>query len=166
MRISKIAIWDDTVTGDGFAGYLGDFRVVRMLPNGAGNSSESTVTGAATRHEAVDDEFRNANTDYVTLLPNAKDLYQYSDVTPDGPIISVVAQPSASLGGSGQISVKALCRSGGVEVESPKSPRLGTVSGVYGSISLTHGFGVDPATGLAWTQAGLNAAEFGVKAEV
>lgn len=167
VRYSKLVVWDDASSGDGFSGYLGDFRAVQLLPNAAGSSSQSTVTGAATRHEAVDDLFRNGDTDYVTLSNNGdKDLYNYSAVGITGPVISVVAQPSASLGGSGQVSVKAQCKSSAATAESAASGTLGTLSGIYGGISLTHGFGTDPNTGVAWTVANIDAAEFGASAVI
>lgn len=80
-----------------------------------------------------------------------------------GPVISVVSQPSALLGDTGQGKVRAVCKSGSTTVESPESPFLIKLENTYGLLSLTHEFSVNPATGLPWQVAELDAAEFGVK---
>lgn len=161
VYIGMVALWDEA-SGGAFTGYMGDFRPVRLLPNAAGDLSQSTPAGAPTRHEAVDDSFRNGTADYVVFNTNGqKDLYNYTDLTVSGDILTVIAEPVAwKVGSGGNVRLKNECRSAGIDASSAEIPvRFESIS----PLGLSE-FMVDPATGVAWTQSGLNAAQFGVSA--
>lgn len=164
---SLVAIWDDTGS-TGFTGVMGDFKPIRLLPNGVGSQTDSTPTGAATAWEATDDSFANGSTDYTSLIADgAKDFYAYSDVGETGDVITVVAQPAIFKNALGDGKARALVKYNGVEAESVlNSVAFAPLSDSYGQRYITATFDVNPDTGLAWTVAEVDGAEFGVKAEI
>lgn len=166
--ISTLAVWDDAGTG-GFKGVIGDFKAVQLVPNGAGDSADSSVTGAPTRHEAVDETFSDGQTSYISLpLDGSRDLYQYSDVAAEdtGVVLTVVAQPVTWKKELGSGTVRVVASSGGNVQVSDRGDPLVPFAGSYGQRYTTKTFNTDPNTGSAWTVAGVNAAQFGVEADV
>jgi len=159
---SLISVWDDSGSG-GFSGYLGDFKVTCLLPSGAGSLTQGTPSAGA-NYTCVDEPFRT-NVDYVTLTAGQEDKYAYTDITLTGPVISIVPQAAMSRVITGLVKSRMTCKSGANIVESSDSLPLNYNASPYApSIFSTYEFKVDPATGVEWTQAGINAAEFGVKA--
>ncbi|UQS95178.1 polysaccharide lyase [Pseudanabaena phage Pam4] len=67
--------------------YVGDCRVVRLLPNGAGDATDWTPS-TAPNWSAVDD---TSSADYVgTATPAAKDLYAITDLDPSLTVVRAV----------------------------------------------------------------------------
>ncbi|MGH2512941.1 MAG: hypothetical protein ACRDGQ_09660, partial [Candidatus Limnocylindrales bacterium] len=65
-------------------GFLGDVRIVALLPNGAGNYTEwDGLTGAATHWQAVSENPPNDDTSYVSdtlAIPGHRDTYTLADL--------------------------------------------------------------------------------------
>jgi hypothetical protein len=137
--------------------FLGDCRVEYLRPRAPGTFQQWTPVGTATHEGAVDD---NATPDkdatYIeSTTPGQLDTSRY---TPTG-------LPSGSVFGA-QLSLYARKSDQGPRVIAPVAngsvgPSLTPSADTYQYF--TTPYGVNPATGLAWTIAQVNAAEFGVK---
>lgn len=154
-----IIIWDD-VAGDGFTGELANPLVIATIrPDAAGDSSDLTVTGAATNREAVDEAgFNDADTTYVTGdAVGEKDLYNFAAISPTPSAIKAIAVNMVVRTEAGaQVGIKSVTKNGGVEADS--ETKLFSNVG-YTTIQGFHS--VDPNTAAAWTEAGLNTTQFG-----
>lgn len=151
--------WDDIYVCDGLGSvnndFLGDVRVLPVVPVAPGASTGLTSSGGA-NHAAVD-EMPYSATDYVAGS-SGKDTYTAADLpagiaTVHGVQISAVAKKTDA----GAMSLRPILRSGGVDYPGSSVPLNLTdsvVSGVYQ---------VDPATGLPWGVAAVNAMEIGAE---
>lgn len=164
--ISTIAIWDDVGT-TGFTGVMGDFKPIQKLPSANGSVVESSVTGAVTAFDAVNDTFANGETDYNSLLGNGdKDLFTMTPTGESGEVITVVAQPAAFKNELGSGKIKAVVNSNGVEVESTNEAILVPNFDAYGQRYLTATFDTNPDTGSAWTVTEVDDAEWGYSCHI
>jgi len=137
--------------------FLGDVRVDARLPTAAGATTGWTPSAGA-NWACVDDAAPNDDTDYVTAATAAlTDTYTVQDAPVAGATIYGVQHClSVKKTDAGACTVAPVIRSGGVDyVGTAANP--GTTYGYALSIAA-----VNPATGVAWTEAGFNAAEFGV----
>jgi hypothetical protein len=160
-RIDDVYICD--TTGSKNNTFLGDTRVSSLLPNAVGANSDFTPTdGTSDNYTMVDDATDHDNdTTYVeSSSVGDVDLYNFENIsetpnTIDG--VSVVS--SMKKTGAGARTAKIVCQSDGTNEESTEispSTDYQYLPAIYED---------DPATGTAWTESGLNAAQFGIKVE-
>ena len=151
--------YDDIYVSD--SAFLGDVRVQTLLPNANGTYSQLTRTGGGSNnYEAVDDTTPDDDITYVSETSGAakKDAYNYPATS--GTIATVHTVQTNILArktDAGAVQIRPFIKSGVTE---------STGTSVTPSTSFTYlleRFVNDPNTGSAWTQANLNAAEFGVE---
>lgn len=134
----------------------GHLKTIR--PNGAGVWAD--WSGAYTDvNEVVTNDATSNKTDTV----GAKQSYTMGDVTvPAGYAIAGVFHRFRikNDGTAAPLNAKALARSGGADYLSVDLPGVAPAFGPTGTR-----YDVDPATGLAWTEAGVNALELGFQAD-
>lgn len=147
-------VWD--TTGAICNDFTNDTRVDHKLPDGAGNSAQFTPSAGA--NYACVDEANFNTTDYVeSSTAGHKDSYAFADIGHSPPSVFAVLRTAVALkDDAGARSLKLLTRAGGTDY-------AGTaVTLNQGSYSrLIDVQETDPSTSAAWTQAGVNAAEFG-----
>jgi hypothetical protein len=138
--------------------FLGDCRVDALLPSGAGATTGWTPSTGA-NYACVDETAPNDDTDYVsTSTTGATDTYTYPDAPVTGATIYGIQHCLAlKKSDAGTCTVAPVVRHSGTDyVGSDLSP----------STSYAYGLAVqqtNPGTSAQWTEAGFNAAEFGVK---
>lgn len=147
-------VWDST--GSICNTWTNDTRIDHRLPSGAGNSAQFTPSAGA-NYAAVDDVTFNT-ADYVdSATAGHKDTYEFGDISHSPPsIFGVVLTAVAQKDDAGARALKLVARSGGTDYAGA-STTLNQGSYVR-AVDVRE---VDPATGVAWTQAGYNAAEIG-----
>ncbi len=161
-RFDDVVIWD--TAGSTANTWLGDVRVDSYFPNANGDSSQFVGSdGNSTDNYLLVDGASPNGTDYVqSSTVNDKDLYGFTNLshTPSS-IFGVLVAPSALKDDAGSRSIRMLAKSGGTEVDSGADVNLSTTRTRYLGL-----FETDPNTSAAWTKAGLDAAQFGVKVTV
>ena len=139
---------------------LGDLRSSKFLPTAEGNSSDHTPSSGSDNALMVDDTTIDDDTTYVESgTVNHKDTYVFQDIGPSTTIIGVKQIVRHRKTDAGMRSLRQVTRSGGTDYEGAT---------VVESDSYQHDWEaslVDPATGVAWTPSGYNAAEFGHKVQ-
>ena len=140
--------------------WLGDVRIVSLLPNGNGTYNQ----GIGSDSNSVDnyllvDEVAPSATDYVTIANGNKDSYTFQDLnTAANAVIHAVGVRSfANKTSSGARSIKNFVDLGGT-ISSGTATPLG--SSLYG---ITSTFLTKPGGG-AWTTADVNAVQAGAEA--
>jgi len=135
-------------------------QITTLRPTTDGAVNFSTVVGGTGTHaSAVNEQTADGDTSYVNDGTSGhQDLYNYallgySPVNITGVMVhSYLKDPSA-----GSINFQTVCKSGATT-----SLGLSTVTpGIYQMMQTP--FPTDPNTSAAWTQAGINAAQFGIK---
>jgi hypothetical protein len=149
--------FDDIYIKDA-AGYYGDIRIIALYPNG------DVVTGwtpsaAGTHYTLVNEHPADEDVTYVkTATANLQDIYDWQDCPGfSGTIKAIDISALARKDDEGTKSFKIVVGDTGTEAASDEF----FVSDTYEYYE--YGLETDPATGLAWTQAGFNAKRFGVK---
>jgi hypothetical protein len=137
---------------------LGDCRVDARVPTAAGATTGWTPSTGA-NWAAVDDAAPNGDTDYVAATTvGLTDTYTIQDAPVVGATIYGVQHcVNLKKSDAGTCAVAPVIRHSGVDYP-----------GADVSPGTTYAYGlqiaaVNPGTGAAWTEAGFNAAEFGVK---
>lgn len=158
------AVYDDfiiyTSTGDAPTTFFGDCKITTVRPTGAGNSSDSTAVGAASRHEAVDETVSDGDTTHVTLSANDdQDLYAMGDITGTPTVHAVVVKAVCRTDSSDVRTLQNTVRSSTTEAQGTST----TIVAGSAFKTIMHPFIVDPNTASAWTAAGVNAMEAGQK---
>lgn len=144
--------WIEMIMTEGFSTIGG--RVGYSLPNGAGTNAG--WTGA---FGDVGEVVNNDATTNTSTTPGQKTTYNSGDITvPAGNVIrSVWRWFRAKTDGTSPSNIKSVIRSAGTDyVAAASAPGIGASFGPLPARQDT-----DPATGVAWTQAGFNAAEPG-----
>jgi hypothetical protein len=142
--------------------FLGDVRVDAYLPNGNGNYSQFTGSdsNSTDNYLLVDDTTPNGDTDYVQSdTVGNYDTYAMTDMshTPSS-IYGVQVSASCKKDDAGSRSI-ALCNRSNSTDSDGTTTALGTSYQI-----LSHVFETDGGhSGVAWTKANFNSAEFGVK---
>lgn len=157
FRISDVIVMD--TTGSYCNDLLGARRVQAMVPTGAGNYSQWTPS-AGSNYQNVDEVPPTDDTDYnATSTVNNIDTFVVGDVSnANATIDAAVVQIYGKSSDAGFSRAKGICRSNSVDGLSDSEVVL-TNSYRYGMSPIY----VDPNTGVPFTVAGLNAAEFGYK---
>lgn len=141
--------------------YLGDVRIDALRPTGAGTTTQWTPVGAAANWDTVDDALPN-EADYVTAATlGHRDLYAIQDLPAmtNPSVLGVQSVILASKADAGAAGVKAVAASGAA-----------TALGALHNLAMDpqyflHVYETDPNTSAAWTEAALNAAQFGVEVQ-
>lgn len=147
-------------TGSANLDFLGDCRVITVLPNAAGDKSEMTLTGTGlTQHyQAVNDNPPDGDTTYVSSSTlNQIDLFHFADVSIAGTVRGVQISLLARKDDAGTRTMASVVKSAGTEYVG-SSFSLGTGYQYFSDVRET-----DPATGAAWTVGNFNSAQAGVK---
>ena len=152
-RYDDLYICDDA--GSENNDFLGDILVGRMNLIASGYYSQWTPS-AGQNYECVDEQFPNEDADYVSsLTPGQKDSYGLEPITLTGSIKGVQILARQRKDDAGARTTRILTRSGA-------SDYFGAAYGVPDSYEYDRQvLETDPATGLPWTVAGLNAAQPG-----
>lgn len=136
--------------------FLGPVRVFTLAPSGAGTDTAMTPS-AGSNFQCVDEQPYSA-TDYVTGSTGQRDTYTMGDLPASpGTIFAAQTVAIAKKTDAGALSLKTAVRSGGT-LYTGTATALGTADGTVRTVRTT-----DPATGAAWTTAGVNAAEAGAE---
>lgn len=155
--------YDDVYICDGTGSaphntFLGDCRVDTLFPTSDGTSQQWTPSTAGTHYTLVDETAPNT-TDYVASnTVGHRDTYGMQDLSAmTGTIYGVQLNLAALKNDAGARSVKPLLLSGASEA-------LGAATALSTSQTYTlHMQTTDPATGVAWTESGVNAAQCGAE---
>lgn len=144
-------------TGSSHNTFLGDCKVMALVPSGAGASTQWTPSAGA-NYECVDDATPDSDTTYVSsATAGHKDTYALGDLSGSGTILGVQSSYFARKDDAGSRTVKSVVRSG-AGAES---------NGASVSVSDTYVYYIDlHATepgGAAWTVAKVNDAQVGVE---
>ncbi len=139
---------------------LGDMRIVSIAPTGDGADTGWTPTGGGTHFNQVNESPIDYGATYVEAASAPlSDTYTYPALaTTLGTVAALQVRDYATTVSGGSDTLKGIARIAGTDHLSAVD--LG-VHAVY--TGLDHIFDLDPATGLPWTVAQVNAAEFGQK---
>lgn len=165
MLRSSDSVIDDVYVADNQGSdindYLGDIRVDVIHPNGAGNYTDLTPS-TGNNYECVDEtEFDDS--DYVEGANAAeKDSYTYQDVPTDlddsGIIGLQIKHNAQRTAAATNIKIDPFIRIGSTDYSQTAQDLSDEFSMVDGDIVLD-----DPSDSNPWTQAKINACEFGVE---
>jgi hypothetical protein len=140
--------------------FVGECRIRAIKPNGNGNSSQFTGSdGNSVDNYLLVDETTPDTVDFVgSATLDHKDTYAFEDL-PDvtGTVAAVQALAYAAKTDAGARNLAIVTRSGGADYDGA-DVALGTTPTYVKRMMETN-----PATGVAWLRAEVNAAEFGVK---
>lgn len=160
-KFDDILIWDEEGSSMNTSGQLGVHRIETLIPNGAGNSTQLTVTGAASNYLAVDEVGADDDTTYVqSSTTTHKDLYTYTNMAGvPATINGVVVHTRGTNPDNGAISFKTKTRQNAVEADGTTYQL--PASGVYAQHA--DFIAQNPDGPVAWTKTTVDAAEFGVE---
>jgi hypothetical protein len=163
---SQTTTWVDdlyVVTGTGSPNdFLGDSVVATVYPSGNGDYSQLVGSdgNSVDNYALVNEAGAAVTSSYVeSATAGQRDFYQMADPSPGGVILGVqvtalAENPDAGAGRSVAVGV----RQGSSEAMTSNQALTG------GSYVPARGvFVVDPATGVAWTQSGVNSAQAGLQ---
>lgn len=156
LIVDDLVILDATGTAP-YNTFLGDTRVQTLVPSGAGTTTQLTPSTGA-NWDCVN-EVPYSATDYVSgSTVGNKDTYATTDLGAGYSILAVKTKAIAKKTDAGVRNLKTVVRSGGTDYSDiTASPLSGTDQAVSNIRT------ADPATGAAWTTAGVNAMEIGVE---
>jgi hypothetical protein len=139
--------------------FCGDVRVETRLPAGNG-ATDNFVPSAGTNWQNVDDNPTTDDTDYnASATAGDIDLYTYPALTTTvGSVQAVMTCPVLRNDAAGTVTAVAQYRQGSTNYNGAAQNIGSTTYNAYPDIQ-----GFDPSTGVPWTIAGVNAAQFGVK---
>lgn len=158
---TDVALYDDLYIADD-AGvfnndFFGDVRVDVVRPNADGTYLDFTPSSGTAHFSLLNEAVPNATTSVASSTLGHKDSYQFTDIASIvGQVRGVQIVDAALKDDAGLRSLAHLAKSGASEQQSAAMP-LSTDRKYYMSIHET-----DPATGTAWSQTSINAAEFGI----
>ena len=136
--------------------FLGNSKIVAILPAGAGDSTQWSPR-ATPNYAQVNDNPPDDDTSYVQDANSGdKDLYTYASLSGLSTIHGIQISTDARVTDAGSLSLKTLAKSAGVESDGAGQTVTASTYETYMRIMET-----DPSSN-AWTEATLNAAQFGV----
>jgi hypothetical protein len=148
---------DDLYIASG-SDFQGDCRVITRLPNGEGALTDWTPSTGTDNSALVDDAAPNDDTDYVSSsTANQRDTYLYADLGVTGAVRAVQVGMMARKDDAGTREIAPVVRQGGVNYDGAAQNLSTAYAGLYQL------YAQDPSTAAAWSVAGVNSAEFGVK---
>ena len=138
-------------------GFLGDIKVKPYYPNGDGTYTALTCSTGSSHYVLVDETAPNT-TDYVSSSTALqKDSYNFQDASETGSIKAVQLSAYCYKMDAGFRGIDVFCKSSGTESFATSLP-LSTTAKFAQKV-----WEQDPNTSADWSQANLNAAEFGVR---
>lgn len=152
---------DDLVVCDGSGAvnnsFVGDCRVEALYPTGAGTTTAWTPSAGA-NWSTVDENPATDDTDYnASSTATQVDTFAASDLTPAaGTVVGVQYVIQARKDDAGSRTVRPVVRTAGADYEVGADL---AVPSSYGMLLTPQD--VNPATGVAWSIAGVNGAEIG-----
>jgi hypothetical protein len=158
LRLDDVYVCD--TSGGRNDDFLGDVKVVTLRPNADTAQVDFTPSTGSVHYalvaEAPDDDGDASYVESGTV--GHKDLYGYQDLTGSpAAIMAVQVATVARKDDAGSRSLRAVLKSGATTAN-------GTTRVLGTSYALYDGrFEVDPATGAAWTKAGVDALQAGVE---
>jgi len=158
QHIDDIYICDGS--GSANNNFLGNMKVVGIFPTAEGDTINFTPSTGTDNSALVDENPPNDDTDYVeSSTVGQKDLYQYGDVSGLGNTIAgLQINTDVRETDASSFSLITVVKSNVTESDSAASA-IGSTS----YVTKTRVVAQDPDTSAAWTQAGINAAQFGMK---
>lgn len=160
------ARYDDLYVSDGSGAapwndFLGDCRVEASMPTAAGANTGWTPS-SGTNWQCVDDATPNDDTDYTAAATvGVTDTFVIPDLLVAGTVVYGVQHCiSAKKADAGGAAIAPIIRHGGVDYAG------GNLAPNTGYNVLKQIAQVNPGTGVQWTQADFNAAEFGYRRTV
>lgn len=159
VQFDDVYIADDQGTENN--DFLGDVRIDAIHPNGAGNHTDFTPS-AGSNYECID-ETGFDDSDYVEGANAAeKDSYTYQDVPTDlddsGIIGLQIRQNCRRTATADNIKIDPFIRTGSTDYSQTEQDLPDSFYEIQGDIILE-----DPSDSNPWTQAKINACEFGVE---
>jgi hypothetical protein len=144
-------------TGTSNNDFFGDCRVDMVLPSSDGTYHDFTPDSGTVHYSRVNEAVADSLTNVASSTVGAKDSYHFTALSGIVGLVRGVQIVDAALkDDAGTRSIAHLAKQGVSEAFTSAIP-LSTDRKLYTTIHET-----DPATGTAWTQAGINSAEFGV----
>lgn len=139
--------------------FLGDVRVHTLVPTGNGaNSGLLGSDGNSTDNYLLVDELPPSEVDYAASgTPGVKDTYLLTDLSTSAPVLGVQVGYSALKSDAGAIQSRSVVR-----VSATDYPGTTDAPGTTKSAFL-YMHQINPATGVAWTPAEVNALEAGME---
>jgi hypothetical protein len=170
LRFSGItdtfSYWDDIYvcnnSGSVNNTFLGDSRIDTLYPDSDGNANQfdGSDGNSVNNFELVDEAQNDGDTTYVeSSTATEKDQYGFDAIAEPTTIHGVSVCSVARKDDAGARTGKIITRSGGADYEGSEF----TPSTSYGYFDEI--WEEDPDTSTAWTESGINAAEFGIKVE-
>jgi hypothetical protein len=159
MKIDDVYICDDL--GGSFDDFLGhQHTVLGLTPSADTAQLDWSAQPAGSHYANIDEDGGNDGTDYVyDSLAGNEDLYDYSDLPATiGDVMLVDIWTQAALSVAGSESLVLTCQSGATHSDGSTEAVTDTAYTTFHRRMLQ-----DPNTAAAWTEAGFNAAQFGVK---
>ena len=154
--------FDDVYIADGSGStnndFLGPIRVIALLPDGDGASSDFTPSEGEDNYAMVNEASADGDTTYVSAT-NAgdHDTYTFEDLAVNGTVKAVQTNLIVRSDAAGAETIAPVIRVGSTDYD-------GTTVGVTTTYADSREiFETSPATGVAWTPAEINGAEFGIK---
>lgn len=149
------------VNTDGSANndFLGECRIFTNMPTGdSGTNKQWSRSTGTNNYPLVDEANQNGDTDYVyDSTVGDIDTYTFGAISPTGGIAAVAVNLCARKDDAGTRQIAEETRQSSTEY-------TGTTKTLTSSYTFYQNIReVDPATALAWTGSGVNAAEMGVK---
>jgi hypothetical protein len=160
FRIDDIYANDDVGAAPNNS-FWGDTHVERLRPAAAGALQQFSLVGAASHWQAVDDgDSPDGDTSYIWGVAAGlidTELFMGTGL-PAGTIYSMMISPYARKTDSGVRTLRSIIRRSGSNFGGPsRSPSAASYAYLPDIRAL------DPSTGVAWTIAGVNAAEYGAE---
>lgn len=139
--------------------FLGNMKVVILLPNANGDSSQFAPS-SGDNYACVDETICNDDTDYVEDDTSAqKDLYNYEALSGNPPVIAgIQINTDCRETDANSFSLITPCKSGSTENDDTAQT---VTSSTY--ITKRRILETDPNTSAAWTKTAIDAVQFGVK---
>jgi hypothetical protein len=141
-------------------GYLGDLKVVTLIPSANGDQLD-WVPSTGTNHAALVDEVPPNTSDYVSAsVVGARDLFAMTDLPGPGVVYGVRAAHYSLKTDTGASSVKTLLKEAGGTITAQAAQPLSVSAAAYaGPFAMSK----PSAPGTVWSAADINALQVGVE---
>ena len=153
-------------SGSDQTGFPGAGSIKHLKPDAAGDNSDGTLTGAATRWEALDETTPNDATDYVALTSTANIVDVNVETLGGATSIALVAvghRASMASAAAGNVVLRVKSASGGTVSSSSNVVRNTTAWSTHDDSANVKQYKLtlytDPTTSVAWTATGTNSIE-------
>jgi len=147
--------YDDLYVASSF---LGDVKVLALYPNAVGTYSDFTGVPSATLYTNVDEAFPSDVDHNTSTTVGHKDTFNFTDISGTGIVKGIQLCVFADRDGLSGASMRGVCRIAGTDYTSVDAFSIN--EGPHYSMFI---WDDSPATGVAWTVAEINGAEFGYK---